>query len=69
MLIKKINRREAEEIIEKREPIGLFYIISKEKSDKIYIGIDNKNGNAWTEEFKSLYYCKRWLMGNFEVND
>lgn len=56
--VQKVTPEEASAIIENREPLGLFYI--KEKD--VYVGIDNWDGNAWTEEFKSLGACKRWLL-------
>ena len=58
MDIKKVTPAEADKIIETREPIGLFYTIS----DGRYVGIDNRTGDAWTEDFESLGTCKRWLQ-------
>ena len=58
MSIKKVSKNESANIIENRTPLGAFYSID----NGVYIGIDNKNGDAWTEEFKSLGTCKRWLM-------
>ncbi|MDD2401676.1 MAG: hypothetical protein PHD60_05630 [Clostridia bacterium] len=57
MDIQKVNLTKAIEIIETREPLGKFYIIEND----VYVGIDNTKGDAWTEEFKSLAACKRWL--------
>lgn len=60
--IKKISIDEANKIIELREPLGLFYaFIPDEYSHKLYVGIDNIAGDAWTEDFKNLGSCKRWL--------
>lgn len=58
MSIKKVSREKSLSIIENRLPLGLFYTID----NGVYIGIDNKDSHAWTEEFKSLGSCKRWLM-------
>jgi DNA uptake protein ComE-like DNA-binding protein len=55
--IKKVTLAEASAIIESRKPKGMFYTIE----NGLYIGIDNRTGDAWTEEFKSLSSCKRWL--------
>lgn len=55
--IKKVSSEEALKIIETRKPLGLFYCID----DDVYIGIDNQTGDAWTEDFKSLSACKKWL--------
>lgn len=56
--IKKITPEEASTIIKTREPRGLFYTIE----DGRYVGIDNSYGDAWTEDFRSLSACKRWLL-------
>ena len=55
--IEKISYEQAERIIDTRYPLGLFYVLR----DGVYIGIDNSNGHAWTEEFPNLRKCKRWL--------
>ena len=60
--IKKVTSEEADEIIEKRVPKGLFYTISSVEDRKVYVGIDNSTGDAWTEDFKSLGACKRYLL-------
>lgn len=39
------------------EPLGLFYM---KEGDK-FVGIDNSDGNAWTEEFPDEGSCLRWL--------
>jgi len=59
----KVDDQKASEIIEQREPRGKFYTISEVDGKKIYVGIDNYSGDAWTEDFKSLGSCKRWLGG------
>jgi len=61
--VKKVTSEEATIIIETRKPLGLFYTIEKGSKGNIYIGIDNDYGDAWTEEFKNLNSCKRWLRG------
>lgn len=55
--IKKVSPEEATKIIETRQPLGSFYCIE----NGVYTGICNLDGNAWTEDFKSLSACKRWL--------
>ena len=45
-------------IIETRQPLGLFYAVE----NYAYIGVDNHDGNAWTESFSNMYLCKRWLL-------
>lgn len=56
--VKKVTPEEASKIIDARKPLGWFYCIE----DGLYIGIDNMHGHAWTEEFKSLSACRRWLQ-------
>ena len=56
--IRKIKPECAEIIINARKPLGLFYL----PGDRVYVGIDNSTGHAWTEEFASLWQCKRWLL-------
>jgi hypothetical protein len=56
-VIKKITAEQALSVIETREPLGLFYVLE----NGTYTGIDNSSGNAWTEEFKGLRQCRRWL--------
>ena len=64
--IKKIPNEQAISIINTRKPVGLFYVLQK----GTYIGIDNSDGNAWTEEFPNLRKCKRWLRDpTIEVDD
>jgi hypothetical protein len=58
MSIKKVTSMEATAIIESRQSRGMFYTID----NGVYVGIDNRTGNAWTEDFKSLGACKRWLI-------
>lgn len=56
--IELITSKKATEIIEERLPFGLF--IAKENNK--YIAIDNRSGDAWTEEFYSLYVANCWLV-------
>ena len=64
--IKKISDEQAGRIIDTRYPLGLFYVLKA----GVYIGIDNSNGEAWTEEFSDLRKCKRWLSNpNIEVEE
>ena len=65
--IKRIDINEASRIIETREPRGLFYAKSLVYSivngtECKILGIDNTDGNAWTEEFKTMYECESWLL-------
>lgn len=59
MEIKQVTREEASAIIETSEPRGLFYEID----ENVYVGIDNMDGHAWVEEFKTKGACFDWLNG------
>ena len=64
--IQKISSEQAKKIIDTRSPLGLFYVLEA----GTYTGIDNSNGQAWTEEFPSLRKCKRWLRDpNIEAEE
>lgn len=60
-MIEKITGEQADVVIKHRMPLGRFYTIEKHEGKNIYVGIDNDYGDAWTEDFKSLGSCKRWL--------
>jgi hypothetical protein len=60
--IKKVTPAEANAIIDTREPLGVFYTIDSAGAKPVYVGIDNRDGDAWTEDFKCLSTCKRWLL-------
>lgn len=55
--IQRVCQEFATQVIRTREPIGRFYTWE----DGIYTGIDNSNGNAWTEDFKTEDECFKWL--------
>lgn len=57
--IKNVTAKQANAIITTRKPLGRFLYVDKNKN---FIGIDNRNGEAWTEEFKSLKKCVVWLL-------
>ena len=64
--IKKIQPEQATEIIDTRNPLGMFYC----QDSGVYVGIDNSNGHAWTEKFPNLRKCKRWLRDpNIEAEE
>ena len=56
---REIGKEDAAVIIERRHPYGLFYL----KDGSVYVGIDNSDGNAWTEEFSMKRKCLEWLTG------
>ncbi len=62
-MIKKISIEQAEQIIETKQPAGLFYTQVIVKGKRVYAGIDNKAGDAKAETFENLRVCKKWLRG------
>lgn len=57
MDIKKVSESKILEIIETRQPKGIFYCLEQ----GMYIGVDNRDGNAWTDEFLYRNQCFSWL--------
>lgn len=55
--IDEVTPDDLTKIIDARLPFGLFYC----KDGKKYIGVDNINGDAFTEEFKTKKACLEWL--------
>lgn len=58
-MAKRVNKQEAEKIIDTFKPIGIFYMYDNEAN--VYVGIDNSSGDCWVEEFESLEECLAWL--------
>lgn len=56
---RKIGKDEALRVIDTREPFGMFYL----KEEQGYTGIDNRTGDAWTEDFPTKAKCLKWLTG------
>lgn len=54
---RKMSEKDATIIIESRHPYGLFFL----KEGNVYVGIDNRDGDAWTEEFPTKRKCLKWL--------
>ncbi len=59
-----VSSEEADEIIENREPLGLFVL----DAGDVVVGIDNWSGDAWTEDFHDLCECLKWLV-DFDKED
>lgn len=49
----------ARKIIETRRPRGVFWC----RDGGVYIGIDNRTGDAWVEQFDDFDKCMAWLEG------
>lgn len=56
---KKVSGKAIRKIIDTRTPFGLFYA----KEGRFYVGVDNRSGDAWTEEFLTKRVCLQWLKG------
>jgi len=56
--IEKVTPEALRQIIHTREPLGWYYA---REGRRLYVGVDNGSGDAWTEDFRSLRKCKRWL--------
>ena len=54
---RKISKKAAYKIIDTQIPRGIFYLIEGD----IYVGIDNRTGDVWTEEFNTMKQCRKWL--------
>lgn len=63
---REVDRHGAYYIINHRAPIGMFYC---KEDDETYVGIDNRTGDAWVEEFETLRDCQEWLVSNEEKED
>lgn len=55
--IKEVTNQEAMEIIDTRQPRGLFWTME----GNIYVAIDNLTGDAWTEDFTTKEECLEYL--------
>ncbi len=55
---KEVTRQEAEQIIKSKNLPGCFFL----NDGEWYVGIDNRTGEAWTEDFRSKEECLLWLQ-------
>lgn len=59
----EVSRKFLNMVIEQREPIGMFYTQIENGN---YVGVDNLEGEAWTEEFVHFKTLERWMTdGSF----
>ena len=63
MKTEKVTHYELSRIVESRKPIGLFYA----QIDNVFVAVDNRNGEAWTEEFTSEDEAVSWLNNDEAV--
>lgn len=52
----EISKIQALQVIETRKPRGLFFVVGQ-----VVTGIDNRTGDAWTEDFATKRGCLKWL--------
>ena len=45
------------QVIDNRRPRGLFFVVGSKVT-----GIDNRYGDAWTEDFDTKRECLKWLL-------
>lgn len=61
--IQRVDSETASRIIRTREPLGRFYHRDTSGKRVVYVAIDNRTKNAWTEEFDDFLTCWRFLRG------
>jgi len=61
-MLKYVELKELNRIIDSREPEGVFW--SVDRDNDMYIMLDNRDGEAWTEEFYNLETGLCWLEDN-----
>ena len=67
--IKEITHSEANQVIQENKPLGRFYFVEHCTDERLFIGIDNVNGEAWVEQFINLDACLHWLNDDFEMSE
>lgn len=63
--IQEISAEFAEQIITTRDPEGRFIYTT----ETAFIAIDNRTGDAWTEEFDTKERAIAYLLDEFEVGE
>ena len=58
--VEKVTVEAIQQIISTRQPRGLYYT---KEARRLYVGVDNDGGEAWTEAFHTRRQCLRWLSG------
>lgn len=65
---KFISREKLDEMLdspgEKYEPRGLFICLDKVDGEWVYTAVNNRNGDALTDEFINKRSAVRWLHGH-----
>ncbi len=64
MKIQIVDAGTITEVIETRQPLGLFLCRDSQR----WVAVDNSTGDAWTEEFRWKFRAVQWLKGKFEMS-
>ena len=59
--VKRLSQKEALDVVRSRKPRGIFYTVE----DGEFVGIDNRESEAWVESFDTLQKCISWLKGEY----
>lgn len=62
--IRVVSSAALRDVIQTSLPLGLFLT----KEAHCWVAVDNSDGNAWTEEFRSKRKAMCWLRREFEVS-
>lgn len=63
MTITRVTPEAARDIIKTRKPLGRFYCTNTAPDKPAATAIDNRTGDAWTEDFSSSRDAIAWLNG------
>lgn len=55
--IQRVSPEQLGDVIEHRVPLGLFLT----KEGDWWVAVDNRDGDAWTEDFRRKRHAVRWL--------
>lgn len=66
MKVIEVTNEQAQMIITTYKPEGKFYTVEfvedgMDTVQELWVGIDNSDGNSWTEEFLTKEACMDWL--------
>lgn len=54
---RELSKIQGYQVIDTRRPRGLFFVVGSKVT-----GIDNRYGDAWTEDFDTKRECLKWLL-------
>lgn len=59
---------EVRDVIDRREPRGVYIMPPGLSGDETFTVVDNSDGNAWTESFKTLDGALIFALGIHEID-